>query len=117
MSVPGEKLPRLHNSGRIGPYWKKSGAGGLYLRGTGRYVVVVRSPDPRLFEEAIFVLKEDYVRARGAEQVLEEARRAAEAYLRRSGASPRPRRWLWGVAAGASALTAAAVWLALRLLV
>ena len=56
------------------------------VKGTNRHVIVVRSPDPKVFEEAIFVLREEYLRGRRAEQAMEEARRAASDYLRRQGA-------------------------------
>lgn len=89
----------------------------VMVKGTNKRVIVVESPDPKVFEEAIFVLKEDYVRRRGADQVLEEARRAAGDYLRRSGAAKkRPAQRLWGaVLAAAGVLAAGVAWLTLRL--
>ena len=53
------------------------------VKGTNRRVVVVKSPDPSIFEEAIFVVREDlFHRGNSAEKVMNEARRAAGAYLR-----------------------------------
>ena len=45
------------------------------VKGISRQVIVVHSPDPKLFEQAIFILKED---AQGVtdEQLLKEARQA-----------------------------------------
>ena len=64
--------------------WRQGGGASWYIRGTGRRVIVVRSPDPEVFEEAIFVLREDRMKNAGPQQVLEEARRAADAYLRKN---------------------------------
>ena len=45
------------------------------VKGISRQVIVVHSPEPKLFEQAIFILKED---AQGVtdEQLLKEANRA-----------------------------------------
>ncbi len=110
-------LRRLYDPAKTGPYWKQKRGPRLIVRGTGRRVIIVRSPDPQVFEEAIFVLKEDYVRSRGAEQVVEEARQAAEEYLRRHGAPERRASFPWGaVIAGGVAALAAAAYFGLRLI-
>lgn len=89
------------------------------VRGTNRRVVVVRSPDPRIFEEAIFVIREDLFRREGsADKVLREAKQAAGAYLRKA-AAPR-RRSLFAripaaLYAAAGAAAAGIAWLAFRL--
>lgn len=62
------------------------------VKGTNRHVIVVRSPDPKVFEEAIFVLREEYLRGRSADEVLEEAQTAAADYLRKNGGSAPARR-------------------------
>ena len=55
------------------------------VQGVSRQVIVVKSPDPRFFEQAIFIVKEDaFGKGASAEAVLQEARRAAEGYLRRT---------------------------------
>ena len=45
-------------------------------------VIVVKSPDPKVFEEAIFIVREDYMKTAGVtrSQLLSEARRAAGSY-------------------------------------
>ena len=88
------------------------------VKGTNRHVIVVRSPDPKVFEEAIFVLREEYLRGRSADQVVEEAKAAAAEYLRKNSApAPRRRVSLRGVILGLGILmTAAILWLILRLL-
>ena len=55
------------------------------VQGVSRQVIVVKSPDPRFFEQAIFIVKADaFGKGATADAVLQEARRAAEGYLRRS---------------------------------
>lgn len=55
------------------------------IKGISRRVIVVRSPDRRFFEEAIFIVREDVAGQEGvtAQQVVEEARRVAETYAHR----------------------------------
>ncbi|MCD7821567.1 MAG: translation initiation factor 2 [Clostridiales bacterium] len=73
------------------------------VKGISRRVIVVRSPDPRFFEQAIFLMKEDALHTEGvsAEQVVNEARQAAAGYLRRT-SDPKRRQpsaglpwWVW----------------------
>lgn len=56
------------------------------VKGIHRQVIVVKSPDPKLFDQAIFLLKEEVVQGEGvsAEQVLDQAQRAAKDYVRRN---------------------------------
>lgn len=56
------------------------------VKGVARRVIVVKEPDPRLFEQAIFIVREDAVSPGGvtAEQVLAEAQRVADGYVRRN---------------------------------
>ena len=75
------------------------------VKGISRRVIVVRSPDPRFFEQAIFLLKEDALHADGvsAEQVVKEARQAAAGYVERTAGGKGRRRgftlpgWVWFV--------------------
>ena len=109
----GKRFPRLYKIPGRRAEWKKSDSGeaAFVVKGTSRRIIVVKSPDPQVFEEAIFVLREDWQKKRSAEQVVEEARRAAGAYLDKCGAprsraSLRTRRGL-PVALGVLALGAA----------
>ena len=52
------------------------------VKGVSRQVVVVRCPDARFFDQAIFLLREDVVGAPGSDRVLREACRAADDYIR-----------------------------------
>ncbi len=83
------------------------------VKGTNRRVIVVKSPDPKVFEEAIFILREDYARHKNAEQVMAEARRAANEYLKKCGAGKKRsgQRILGTVIAMGSALAASIAWL------
>ena len=87
------------------------------VRGTNRRVVVVRSPDPQIFEEAIFIIREDLFRREdSADKVLRQARQAANAYL---GRTVGKRRWYARLPAtlyaGLGAVAAGIAWLAFRL--
>ena len=89
------------------------------VKGISRRVVVVDSPDPKLFEQAIFILRSDALTGEGVtpQQVLGEACRIARSYAAGHPSRPaRGRRALrWCCFAGA-ALAAVAVWLALNFL-
>ena len=52
--------------------------------GTNRRVVVVKSPDPKVFEQAIFILREDYPAGPPADRrkALREAQVVADRYIR-----------------------------------
>lgn len=74
------------------------------VKGVSRQVIVVRSPDRKLFEQAIFILRED-VPQEGLtdEMLLREARRAVR--YRRKRMFPGP---VW---ACGGAFVTAAIWL------
>ena len=87
------------------------------VKGTNRRVVVVRSPDPQIFEEAIFVIREDlFHRGGSADKILAEAKQAANAYLR---TAVRPRRFWERIPrtlfAAAGAVAAGIAWLTYHL--
>lgn len=56
----------------------------IVVKGITRQVILVKSPDPKLFEEAIFIVKEEAMNREGvsAEQVIRQARQAADGYLK-----------------------------------
>lgn len=83
------------------------------VKGVSRRVIVVKSPDPKLFEQAIFIVKEEAMLGGGvtADKVLSEARRVANRYVRKNtrlgrglGKLP-PAAWL-----AAGAVMATAMW-------
>ena len=78
------------------------------VKGISRQVIVVHAPDPKLFEQAIFILKDD---ALGSEGVTDEALLQEANRLIKSGGSGKKRKlWRYGPvwAAGGAAVTAAA---------
>lgn len=93
------------------------------VKGTTRQVILVKSPDPKLFEEAIFLVREEALTREGvsADQVIRQARQAADGYLKGSRAWNRRLSrlgWLPGPAWGAAgaALASLAWWAGLTLL-
>lgn len=87
------------------------------VKGITRQVILVKSPDPRLFEEAIFIVKEEALAREGAsaDRVLREARQAADGYLRQGKAWNRRLDRLpaaaWGALGAAGASLCWALWL------
>lgn len=79
------------------------------VKGVSRQVIVVQSPDPKLFEQAIFILKDEAV-GQGVtdEALLREANRA----LHSGNDGRRPKLYLYGpVWAFGGALLTGIVWL------
>lgn len=57
------------------------------VKGVSKNVLVVKSPELKLFDQAIFFLREDALGGESgvsAEQVLQEARRVADGYVKRN---------------------------------
>jgi hypothetical protein len=89
------------------------------VKGTTRQVVMVRATDPKLFEQAIFILREDAL-ARGGvseEDVMQQAQKTAKEYLRSESRNRRNLRAFLLKAAWflCGAAASAGVWLALLL--
>ena len=77
------------------------------VKGISKQVIVVKSPDGRLFDQAIFILREDALGEEGVseEQVIEQARSAADGYLKSAVSGARGRGWrlprpVWAAAGG-----------------
>ena len=65
------------------------------VKGVSRRVVVVKSPDPKEFEQAIFLLREDALSEdTPEEQVLRQAQQVANEYLRQTVPKRRKQRFL-----------------------
>jgi hypothetical protein len=82
------------------------------VKGTSRQVIVVHSPDPKLFEQAIFILKNEAVEQGVTDEaLLKEAEQAIQ------GSGRRRRLYLYGPvwAIGGAAVTAI-VWLVTTIL-
>ena len=85
------------------------------VKGISRRVIVVDSPDPRIFEQAIFIIRNDAAAGGGvtSQQLVDQAVRIAKNYARTHGgtapaATWRTKPWLWAVLGGAAM---GAVWL------
>ena len=78
------------------------------VKGISRQVIVVDAPEPKLFEQAIFILKEN-TEGVSDEALLKEARQA----IQRQDKSSRKRHiWLYGAFwAAAGALATGAAWI------
>ena len=63
------------------------------IKGTASRVIVVKSPNPEIFREAFFILRDDYFSKGGVSQaeLLRQARQSAEGYVS-SYQPPRPAR-------------------------
>ena len=88
------------------------------VKGTSKRIVVVKSPDPNVFEEAIFIVKEDFLGRSRRPDALKEAQKVADAYIRGAVAAPRRllsrcKPLLW--AAVGALVSAGAVWFLTRL--
>nr|MBQ8244976.1 hypothetical protein [Oscillospiraceae bacterium] len=80
------------------------------VKGISRQVIVVQSPEPKLFEQAIFILKDDAV-GEGVtdEQLMKEANMAIHGF---DTAGKKRQIYLYGaVWAGGGALVTGLVWL------
>ena len=69
------------------------------VKGVSRRVIVVESPDPRIFEQAIFILPTDGGGV-SSRQLVDQAVRIARSYARGQGGARtrwRPPAWLWAV--------------------
>lgn len=62
----------------------RAAVGREVLKGSAEQIIRVRVPVPGVFREAVFFLHEDYLRRGdlGREELLRQARRSAEEYLR-----------------------------------
>ncbi len=84
------------------------------VKGISRQVIVVRSPDPKLFEQAIFILKDEAVEQGVTDEIL---LKEANQVLHSAGMGKNRRLFLYGpVWACGGALVTGLVWLATVLL-
>ena len=91
------------------------------VKGISRRVIVVDSPDPRIFEQAIFIIRNEASSGGGgvtSQQLVDQAVRIARNYVRTHGGTVPARRFsapmLWAALLGASAI--GLVWLLVYLL-
>ncbi len=84
------------------------------VKGVSRQIIMVDSPDPAMFEKAIFIIRDGKGGA-GYSELLKEARSIAENYLR-GNIERRKKRIAPVVYAAAGAALTGAVWLLARLI-
>lgn len=79
------------------------------VKGISRQVIVVEAPEPKLFDQAIFILKDDMGEGITDEVLLKEAQRAIQGSDK---ASRKRHIWLYGAFwAAAGALATGLAWL------
>ena len=88
----------------------------LLVKGISRGVVVVDSPDPNIFEQAIFIIRNDSADGVSSQQLVEQAVRIAKSYARTHTAPRRRLQFTPLMAALAGAAAIALVWLLVELL-
>lgn len=56
------------------------------VKGLSRKIIVVKSPDPKIFEQAIFIVRDEYLHSQGIDQkeLMRQANEAASGYLKSS---------------------------------
>ena len=86
------------------------------VKGISRRVVVVDSPDPNIFEQAIFIIRNDSADGVSSQQLVEQAVRIAKSYARTHTAPRRRLRFTPVMAAMVGAAAIALVWLLVELL-
>lgn len=89
------------------------------VKGISRRVIVVESPDPRVFDQAIFILRNDILSEDGvsSRQLVDQAVRIAKSYTRSQGLLPPKRhRMTPAIAAMLGGGLMGLVWLAVTLL-
>jgi hypothetical protein len=77
------------------------------VKGVSKQVIVVKSPDGRMFDQAIFILREDALGEDGVDEetIIEQANRAASGYLQSAVTGGRGSHWrlprpCWAAAGG-----------------
>ena len=118
-----EKTPIIRGSlhrkkpGRLQWMQESGGEASQVVKGTNRRIVVVRSPDERVFEQAIFIIRDDYLRKEknSVDKLLEEASRTANDYIRKTAPKKQRRHRLrQSLYAAAGVAAAGLTWLAVH---
>ena len=55
------------------------------IKGNSRHVIVIKRPDDKYFDEAFFIVKKSLFKTSGKteEEIMKEAQRAAESYIKK----------------------------------
>ena len=84
-----------NKTGRKRLHWEHIEGGVGVIKGISKRVVVVNSPDPKVFEQAIFILREDFMDATGVSEsdVMRQAEEIADGFVTSGAARPKGRFW------------------------
>ena len=80
------------------------------VKGTARRVIVVKPPNKKLFEEALFFLRHDSAVGITDDEIIAEAQSVAKSFMRESTATQRSRRLGVPILLALGALGASSVW-------
>lgn len=117
--LTGNPKRRLYNAAGFRLHWNRKQAGqeaGDVLKGLSRKVIIVKSPDPDVFEQAIFIVRDDLLSGQGIgeKELLRQAQAAASGYVENTSGWRRLHRLPpWGYA-GAGAAALGGVWMLLH---
>ena len=64
----------------------------MCVKGLSRRVIVIKSPDARYFDEAIFVLKDELFGGKDSAAIIKEARKVANSYVKVNPKAPKKKR-------------------------
>ena len=110
---PEEKRVSLEKS-----QCRQAEGGSVVVKGISKRIIVVKPPDPRIFEQAIFVVREDYMGQTGISEreLMRQARASINGYLLPGESRHRLLPWLRGVMyAAAGAAGAALTWVMVQM--
>lgn len=110
---------RLYKSRRIWVNWKqliKEREAQTVVKGLTRKVIIVKSPNPKIFEQAIFIVRDDYLSTQGVGQkeLLRQAREAANDYAGNPGGKYGKMRFPPAALTVLGAGAASAIWMAVH---
>ena len=80
------------------------------VKGTARRVIVVKPPNKKLFEEAVFFLRHDSREGVSDDEIIAEAQSVARSFMRESTATARGRRLRTPILLALGAAAASAIW-------
>ena len=112
---------RLYNTLRFRLNWKqftREQEAERVVKGLSRKVIIVKSPDPKIFEQAIFIVRDDYLSTQGVGQkeLMRQARAAANGYVNSTSGWHRFRKLPVIACTGAACGLIVLTWLTVRFL-
>lgn len=86
MGTSGKTKRRLYNCSKFRLHWNQfttEQEAGNVVKGLSRKVIIVKSPDPKIFEQAIFIVRDDFLSTQGIgeKELLKQAQAAANGYV------------------------------------